>query len=445
MDYKKILLFLLAFLALSGPAWGVGTDSSSRPQKELVVHTSANVRKGPGMEFPVVTYLAAGDKVIEKSRQGNWVEVSMPDKEMSGWLHKNLVEAESNASASGVSQPTADSGTKDVYVLRKDFIVVKGPGTDFTVVDTVRMGDEVIGRERTGDWIKIDIPAKNSSGWLPFELLDRKSAPQQPAPAAAAQVPQEGVPASSGKMATAQPQQARGIVEEKLVERQPEKPRAEAAPPAPLAQKILIAKANVNLRKGPDTVYPVIATVSKGDEIIEKSRQGDWVKVELPGRSIVGWMFADLIELERTEHVSMSPDVSKTQVSGTPKKTDRPVVAAPAARAPQPALMKIGVIDIQKIIDQSSKGRKMISYYSVLSKTKTKEELDKIDQQLINDILKDIKIIVEKYARQRGYTHVFNSNTGAVFYRDEQFDITDDIIDIYDKEYEELTDTATER
>lgn len=445
MNYKKILLIMLAFLALSGPAWGAGTDTSSLPQKELVVQSSANVRKGPGMKFPVLTYLAAGDKVIETSRQGNWVQVSIPARKMSGWLHKDLVKAESNASAGAASQPASDSGDKAVYVLRKDFIVVKGPGTDFTVVDTVRMGDEVIGGERRGDWIKVDIPAKNSSGWLPFELLDREGATQPPVPAAALQASRDDASAPPQKAAAAQPQQARGIVVEKLAERQPEKPSAIAAPPAPLAQKILVAKANVNLRKGPDTVYPVIATVGKGDEIIEKSRQGDWVKVELPGRSIVGWMFADLIELERTEQVPMSADVLKAQLSGTAKKTERPAASAPVAGAPRTALMKIGVIDIQKIIDQSSKGRKMINYYNVLSKTKTKEELDRIDQQLINDILKDIKVIVEKYARQRGYTHVFNSNTGAVFYRDEQFDITDDIIDIYDKEYEELTDSAAER
>jgi len=63
----------------------------------LYVHaqgTLVNVREGPGIDFPVIMKLGNGTKVIEKSRQENWVAVKVSGWNRIGWIHATLLKRE---------------------------------------------------------------------------------------------------------------------------------------------------------------------------------------------------------------------------------------------------------------------------------------------------------------------------------------------------------------
>lgn len=56
----------------------------------LKVTRNSNIRKGPGLEFNVVTTLERGTQVIGYSYIGSWVRVKLQDGS-SGWIHQRLV------------------------------------------------------------------------------------------------------------------------------------------------------------------------------------------------------------------------------------------------------------------------------------------------------------------------------------------------------------------
>ncbi|MCJ7603292.1 MAG: OmpH family outer membrane protein, partial [Desulfobulbaceae bacterium] len=53
---------------------------------------------------------------------------------------------------------------------------------------------------------------------------------------------------------------------------------------------------------------------------------------------------------------------------------------------------------------------------------------------IIRPVIAEIQSIVEKYAMEKGFTHVLNKNSGSIFYNDVSFDITNDIIREYDRQ-----------
>ncbi|MFV9506408.1 MAG: SH3 domain-containing protein [Oscillochloridaceae bacterium umkhey_bin13] len=56
-----------------------------------VVARSANVRGGPGINFPIVGVLANGDVVTLLRRSGDWYEVTAPDN-LNGWMIRSVLE-----------------------------------------------------------------------------------------------------------------------------------------------------------------------------------------------------------------------------------------------------------------------------------------------------------------------------------------------------------------
>ena len=65
----------------------------AQPGDELIVQGGiVNLRKGPSIDYDVVSKLENGDKLYEISRDGKWVQVQTePGAGTSGWIHSSLV------------------------------------------------------------------------------------------------------------------------------------------------------------------------------------------------------------------------------------------------------------------------------------------------------------------------------------------------------------------
>jgi Bacterial SH3 domain len=57
----------------------------------LVTGSNVNVRAGPSTEAGILTRVGMDEPAIERRRQGQWVEVELPDQNVLGWIHDSLL------------------------------------------------------------------------------------------------------------------------------------------------------------------------------------------------------------------------------------------------------------------------------------------------------------------------------------------------------------------
>ena len=64
------------------------------PSKNIVTvtWTSADIRSGAGNEFPVVTNVKQGDKLILLGEEGEWFRVQLEDSSQEGWISNGVVK-----------------------------------------------------------------------------------------------------------------------------------------------------------------------------------------------------------------------------------------------------------------------------------------------------------------------------------------------------------------
>jgi Bacterial SH3 domain len=70
----------------------------------LVTGSNVNVRAGPSTEAGILTRVGADEPAIERRRQGQWVEVELPDQDVLGWIHDSLLAVVPDQAAHGKSQ-----------------------------------------------------------------------------------------------------------------------------------------------------------------------------------------------------------------------------------------------------------------------------------------------------------------------------------------------------
>jgi len=94
----------------------------------------------------------------------------------------------------------------------------------------------------------------------------------------------------------------------------------------------------------------------------------------------------------------------------------------------------IGIIDIQRVLNESIQGIAAKEKLDHIQKRSGSEQIENTEKQIISGILLEIEVIVTAYAQKNGFTHILNTNSGAVFYHDTVYDITNDIIREYNEQ-----------
>ena len=172
---------------------------------------------------------------------------------------------------------------------------------------------------------------------------------------------------------------------------------------------------DANMRTGPGTDFPIITALRQGTRIYRRQHQGQWVHVDVSGMGKTGWIHSSLVGTE----------------SSTAQAFPKAIV---------------GILDIQKVLNESKQGKaakKRIERTQGDSRNQntvsTEEQIiaEIIEEQIVAGIIIEIQAVVESYARSHGYTHILNKNSGAIFYHETMFDITDDIIQEYDRQMDQ--------
>ncbi len=88
-------------ILLSGAALAAQGDSL------VVTGNGVNLRVEPRSNAKVLLQLYRNDPAVELERQGSWVEVRLPDRDATGWIHASLVTTAGNAAppAAATAEP----------------------------------------------------------------------------------------------------------------------------------------------------------------------------------------------------------------------------------------------------------------------------------------------------------------------------------------------------
>jgi len=168
----------------------------------------------------------------------------------------------------------------------------------------------------------------------------------------------------------------------------------------------------VNVRTGPGKDFPILVQVSRDTEVIEGLSQGDWVGVKLSETGETGWIHATLLKSQ--------------EEADTARELDE-VAELSELASEKHLLVKIGVVDIQRIILESKWGKEAREYVEDLIPLRSKENLAKTEQEFISRIIRDVEVIIEEYARERSFSLIIRRRE-VLFFTEERFDITDHII-----------------
>lgn len=278
----------------------------------MVTGDVVNLRSGPGLNYQVLGQVTQGTWVELKEERGGWARIVYRSKEY--WIAGWLIEID--------LQPKNLVAVVDASVVN----LRRGPGTEYSVVSTVKRGERLKALAKRGEWIRVE----RSDGvkcWIHSDLvrLEAGAPPRKPLPPID---PSKMLVYPIGSRVTVWQTAIRnGDVVSYLTPSSPGRylgtkggwiwvmtesgqrgwvPGSEVRLVSPedgdvfykvsdglwcmgKYQKSVITASAVNVRSGPGTTYAVIDLVRKGDVLLVLGRSGDWLNVISPAGK-VGWV-----------------------------------------------------------------------------------------------------------------------------------------------------------
>lgn len=131
----------------------------------------ANLRKGAGMGYAVVTQLYNGTKVEIVSVAGNWTRVNVPATNQYGYVYTKLLQGGTAAQEEAVTDGAYDTGridSSDGYANLRS-----GPGTDNAVRAKLYNGVLVSILGSKGSWYRVQLSDAGQTGYVYKDLVDK--------------------------------------------------------------------------------------------------------------------------------------------------------------------------------------------------------------------------------------------------------------------------------
>lgn len=309
------------------------------------------------------------------------------------------------------------SAAQKYGVILQDANLRTGPGTQFNVMTALLKGTKIEKKKRRNNWLLIQVPILDKTGWVHYQLIQNQQCKKFPPVKTIKPTATEAAPPPA-------PQTKHELTAQ-------EKPVA-----VPMIKKERVPTANIKT-KTPD---------APEKKITEKSDKAEVTAIDPPAST----RQKTLPEQKAQQESHRKPEPT---VLATAPHIDAPDLADAVATPPPPAKIEapvlpsgtvynraarsaavIGIIDIQNVINNSKRGKAARGKYEKLRLAGQKQNIDLAEEELITNVIIEIQAIVETFALQHGFTHILNKNSGAVFYNDSSYNITDDIIREYDRQ-----------
>ncbi len=146
-------------------------DFAVTPLSDTVVVTgsTANLRRGPGLDFEVATNVPAGTELSRTGTYDGWSQVSYNGEKL--YISETLIEAK--ASAAPTPAPAAENTpapAAQTVTLAMNANVRSGPGTDYGILGLAEGGSSLPSSGREGDWYKVTF--NGQTGYVFAELVE---------------------------------------------------------------------------------------------------------------------------------------------------------------------------------------------------------------------------------------------------------------------------------
>ena len=147
MPKTVCLLFFGIFLFISA-----FSPAAAMAERMAVTGSVANVRSGPGGDYPIIWKIEKYHPVNVIKRSGEWYQFKDFEND-TGWVHQSLV------------------GKISTVITKKNKCNIRGgAGTRFDVIFTLDSGVPFKVKKRQGKWIEIE-HADGDTGWIHQSLV----------------------------------------------------------------------------------------------------------------------------------------------------------------------------------------------------------------------------------------------------------------------------------
>lgn len=183
--------------------------------------------------------------------------------------------------------------------------------------------------------LAMDLGVQNSvlAAYLPTPTIEVQPSPT-PAPPTPTPFPPTPTPVTQAATATPELPTPTPEAATPTPEPQDPTPTSEPATPTPLPAPAVVAVDTVNVRGGPDTIYPVVGSLAAGETapLLGKDTSGAWWQILLSD-SNEGWVYAQIVDtVGDVSGISVAANIPAPPATPTPSQ---PPTATPA---PKPAV-----------------------------------------------------------------------------------------------------------
>lgn len=237
-----------------------------------------NVRSGPGTNFTIVGTVTGGERlpIIGQNADGSWYNVQTVVGE--GWIAARYVITRNEFGNAPLTTDTVvvspQTTIETTIIINTGSLNVRtGPGAEYTILTTVRGGDEfpVLARNRAYTWLQIQTPA--GIGWVNWSyIISRSSLSNLPLADATAPVTVTNPTTGQSVQVTTEPS---------LI--------------GPIA---FVATGALNIRSGPNISFPSLGSVNSTTRmsIVGQSLDRRWWQVDSPFG--LGWVNKNYVYVE---------------------------------------------------------------------------------------------------------------------------------------------------
>lgn len=295
--------------------------------------THVNLRQGPGIEYTVLKALPPGTPIRVLEDLGVWLNV-LVDGQV-GYVHEDFVRLEGGAEE---SEPPPDAGSSRRGVTTTHVNLRRGPGTEYSVLETLPPGTGVQVLEDLGVWLNVFVHGQLAYLHEDFVEMEEEDAEETPGVSEEEELDFEGVEGVETRgragvetvlregpgtefaaLETLQPGDGFIVLEDvgdwlNVVAGETLGYVREADVDISL-QTTGYATTALNLREGPGTGYQLVLTMPVGAELEILEDLGKWLDVRYRGHR--GFVYEDYVRLASGEDAAAGAGTAERRTGST--------------------------------------------------------------------------------------------------------------------------------
>lgn len=280
---KFVFRILLCFALFAGGVF-LNPDQAAAGQSALIKGSDVTLRSGPGNDYSKIGEAKKGSTLEVVGQKDGWYKLKY--WKIYGW-------------ATGQNITIKGTGNSKAVIVKAQSVNIRsGPGTTYSRVGGANKGQQfTVLKEKVG-WYEVHI-GEGKKGWISSGLVDVK---YQTPPA---EEPPKNPPSDP-----------------------PSNENPDPTDNVPTGKYLTVRSNSLNVRSGPGTLYPTVATVKAPERYSILKEESGWYKIDLLNQK-QGWVAGWLVDVSsgslppsRDDDPNPPDDETISKISNIEFKTD---------------------------------------------------------------------------------------------------------------------------